>query len=124
MTSLRSRLRTPLVLVWDEDEAWEVARQHPALAHTGKYGLAVYAKVFRCKRYGGHVVLFNEGDGEAGLFIVGKVSRSSIEWAVPIAGLLGYSCVTFITDRPELERLASYLGYEKDELGFMICGVE
>lgn len=55
--SLRSRLRCPLVLVFDEDEAWEVAREHPALVHTGKYGLSVYARVFRDRHYGGHVIL-------------------------------------------------------------------
>lgn len=121
--SLRNRLRCPLVIVIDDDEAWQVARRHPALVHTGKYGLSVYARVFRDRRYCGHVILYNEGDGECGIFIVGKVSRSSIEWVVPIAGLLDYSCVTFITDRPELERIAMRLGYEKDIDGFMTVGV-
>lgn len=111
------------MLVWDEDEAWEVARRHPALVHTGKYGLSVYARVFRCRRYGGHVVLLNEGDGDCGLFIVGKVSRSSIEWVVPVAGLLGYSRVIFISDRPELGRIVARLGYELGEDGFMSVGV-
>lgn len=123
MSSCRGRLRCPLVVVSCEDEAWAVASQHPALAHTGKFGLSVYARVLRCRRYGGHVVLYNEMDGECGIFIVGKVSRSSIEWIVPIAGLIGYDSVTFITDRPALERLAEYLGYEKDLDGFMSVGV-
>jgi hypothetical protein len=115
----RRDLYTPLVLVFDEDEAWEVARAHPTLKHVGKFGLSVYACVFRCVRYGGCVILFNEEYGDAGLFIVGKISRSAIEWVVPLAGLLGYKSVIFWTDRPLLERIARMLGYEKDEDGFM-----
>lgn len=119
----RKRLRCPLVLVWDADDAWGVAKQHPVLHSVGKYSLSVYARVFRCRRHGGHVILFNEDDGECGLFIVGKVSRSSIEWVVPIAGLLGYTRVIFITDRPELESMALRIGYVKDKDGFMAAEV-
>lgn len=123
MMSLRNNLRCPLVLVYDEDEAWEAARAHPVLVNTGKYGLSVYARVFRDRVHGGCVILFNEGDGECGLFIVGKVSRSSIEWVVPIAGLIGYERVIFWTDRIALERLVYRLGYRKDDGGFMTVGV-
>lgn len=120
MTSL---LECPLVLVWDDEEAWSVARLHPALKNAGMYGLSVYARVFRCRLYGGHLVLLNEEDGECGLFIVGKVSRDSLRWVVPVAGLLGYRCVTFLTDRPVLERLGRRYGCAKDKDGFMTVGV-
>lgn len=39
------------------------------------------------------MVLYTEEIGSAGLYIVGKVSRISIEWAAPVAGLLGFGVV-------------------------------
>jgi hypothetical protein len=109
----------PLIIVGNPWHCHIITQMHPTLRHEPPHLLMSKAIIAVCPRYKGAVCYVNEGDGEANLFIIGRLSVRAWKNIIPVAGILGYKKCVVKHDRRGVNLLCDIFGFTPSKAGWL-----